>query len=449
MLVAMEAAERLTARELARLWQIGVLGRLQLELNPTTFNQWLKGTSATSFEHGELRVEARTAMTCDFLDRRMRVVIERAVASVFENAAKVTFVPPGMPDEAEPPRELPDNPPNSAANQNPRPPIGEFNPAHTFAEYLPGRGNTLAIEACRSLIQPSDLSAGGVLLYGNPGLGKTHLLHALAGEAHRSGLRVACLTAEDFTNRWMRCLRGDGAIDDFRDGLRAADLLILDDLQLLPRKEGVQNELMATIDAVLNRGGKIAMASERHPFELQLLERLESRIGEGLITEVRPFESAERRLFVEWAARRQRVALPGWALDRIASAGVTSARLMLGFVKAAAGLELVKDLTPGRLDESLSVVALQAKCAEAGEKQLIERIAQQFDVTPADLAGKSRARAIATARAIAALALVERGYSLQQAGAVLGGRDKSTLHDLVARGRKLDESGEVRRRAAG
>ena len=204
---------------------------------------------------------------------------------------------------------------------------------------------------------------------------------------------------------------------------------------------------MATIDAVLYAKGRLAMASERHPFELSLLERLESRIAEGIITEIKPFEPAERRAFVECAARRHRVALPAWAIDRIAGAGVASARLMLGFVKAAAGLEVVRDLTPQRLDESLSVVTIQGSCSEAGERDIVERIARHYKVALKDIEGRARSGAVRDARAVAALALVERGYSLQRVGDVLGKRDKSTIHELVARGRQLDESGEVRRQA--
>ena len=232
----MEVAERLTARELTRLWQ-GVLGRLELELNPTTFAQWLKGTRAASFEHGELVVETRSTLACDFLDRRMRVVVERAVAQAFEGVTAVSFITAGQRHD---PQAGPaaDTEPQASKPRPPHAPpvLGLVNCEYTFEEYLRGRGNALAIEACMSMIKPSDLQADRVLIYGRPGLGKTHLLHALACEAQKLGKKVACVTAEDFTNRYMRCMRGEASLQEFQAAFRTVDMLILDDLQLLPKK---------------------------------------------------------------------------------------------------------------------------------------------------------------------------------------------------------------------
>ena len=433
----MDDRARLDTRELSRAWQ-GVLGRLELELNPHNFATWLKGTRAVSFCDGTLVVEARSLMACDWLDRRMRIVVERAAAQSFEGVGAVAFVAPG--GEADvllggsAGQDLSPRPVVSAAPRM----IGQVNCSYTFEEYQRGRGNIVAIEACRSFVEPSDLQASAVVIYGNPGLGKTHLLHALACKAKDAGRIVACLSAEEFTNRYMDAYR-DGRANEFRSELRSVQLLIVDDLQMLSPKAFIQNELVATMEAVKNAGGHVAFASERHPFELPLLERLRSRIGEALITEITPFQAEERRAFVECVARRQRVALPGWAIDRIAGCGVASVRVLLGCVRAAAGLEHSQQLDARRLDASMTAVAGADAAADLGEKDILGRIAQCFAIAAADMESRKRGKQLSEARNVAAALLHARGYSLPRVGAVLGGRDKSTAHDMVKAGKAVIE----------
>ncbi len=442
----MDDRARLDSRELTRAWQ-GVLGRLELELNPHNFATWLKGTRAASFENGVLLIEARSSIACDWLDRRMRVVVERAAAQSFESIAQVRFVVAG---EGHPePLSAPASPEPSAAqpSRGPRT-IGQVNCAYTFEEYTRARGNTVAIEACLSVVEPSDLQASAVVIFGTPGVGKTHLLHALACRAQAAGRAVACLSAEEFTNRYMDAYR-DGRATEFRSEMRSVQLLVIDDLQMLSPKAFIQNELVSTMDAVNNAGGHVAVASERHPFELTLLERLRSRLGEALITEITPFEPAERRAFVENVARKQRVALPSWAIDRIAGCGA-SMRVLLGCVRVAVGLEHSKQLDARRLDASVIAVTGSEGIADMGEKMLLERIANHFSVAASEMESRARGKRLGEARNVAAAVLAGRGYSLQRIGDVLGGRDKSTAHDMVKNGRAaLDQHDDLRELLAG
>ena len=432
----MDDRARLDTRELSRAWQ-GVLGRLELELNPHNFATWLKGTRAVSFADGTLVIEARSLMACDWLDRRMRTVVERAACQAFEGVTAVTFVAAGESAVAHSEQGGPSGLIRTVPPAGPQV-IGQVNCSYTFDEYQRGRGNTVAIEACLSVVEPSDLQSSAVVLYGNPGLGKTHLLHALACKAKDAGRTVACLSAEEFTNRYMDAYR-DGRANEFRSEMRSVQLLIVDDLQMLSPKAFIQNELVATMEAVKNAGGHVAFASERHPFELPLLERLRSRIGEALITEITPFEAEERRAFVECVARRQRVALPGWAIDRIANCGVASVRVLLGCVRAAAGLEHSQQLDARRLDASMTAVAGADAAADLGEKDLLGRIANYFSVATADVESRKRGKQLSEARNVAAALLHGRGYSLPRVGALLGGRDKSTAHDMVKAGKAVIE----------
>jgi len=173
------------SRALTRGWQ-AVLGRLQLELNPHHFATWLKGTRALRSDGQTLVVEARTAIACEWLNHRLNVMVLRAMPQGFTALNNVWFVPPGA--VSAPAEATAAGPAAPAPNAHV---VGKINCEYTFEGYVAGDGNLLAIEACRALVEPSELRVSPVVLYGSPGMGKTHLLHALACRARDLGKRVA------------------------------------------------------------------------------------------------------------------------------------------------------------------------------------------------------------------------------------------------------------------
>ena len=421
----------LDARELARLWQ-SVTGRLQFELNPHNFANYVQGTRAVAFDGSTLVVEARSSIACEWLDRRMRVVIERAAANALSTVAGVQFVGPG---------EHPADGVLSSESAAARPrakqtlTIGTVNCGYTFDAYLASRGNELALHACRALVEQAEVRISPVVLYGAPGMGKTHLLHALACEAQAMGRSVACLSAEEFTNRYLGALR-NGQVREFQDQVRSVQLLIIDDLQAIAGKAKTIDELVCTMDEVSHNGGHVVCASERHPFELGLPERLESRLAAGIVTRVDPFEPGERREFIEHVSRRCRTALPGWATDRIAAAPAPSVRALLGHINIAITMEQKARLDMRALDAALGGQVIARAAEAAGERDLLEQVARYFAIAVEDLIGKTRSAKAGEARAVAAAALQARGYSLSRIGALFQ-RDKSTISTVARRGRAL------------
>jgi chromosomal replication initiator protein len=428
----MDARVPCTDRELARSWQ-GVLGRLELELNPHNFAAWLRGTRAVRMDGRLVVVEAASEMACSWLNQRMKVVVERAATQVFGPEIAVEFVAAGTAGPAV----------TATMEAPPRRPggrgvvLGQLNCAYTFEEYQAAEGNRLALQSCLALVEEMDFRISPVVLFGAPGMGKTHLLHALACRAAEQGRAVACLSAEEFANRFLGAMR-DRKADEFQAAVRAVDLLVIDDLQQIAGKKATQDELVHTMDAVCNAGGHVVVASEKHPFELDLPERLASRLAAGIVTRVEPFRMAERRAFIERVARRLRASLPGWATDRIAGCEVPSVRVLLGAVNAAVALERNGMLGLGRLDAELGRVALaEAANGMIGERELLERIARHYQVTVDEIAGRTRKGPVAEARAVAVAALQARGRSLSQLGVLFGQRDKSTISGLAERGRAI------------
>ena len=429
-------------RELARTWN-AVLGRLELEVNTHNFNTWLRGTRPLRFEGETLVVEARTSFSCDWLNQRLSVVVQRAAGHVFGGEPRVLFIPLGSASAPASETEETSEPPatRSAAV------IGNVNCTYTFERYLAGDGNRLAYESCTSLVDPVDFRISPVVIYGSPGVGKTHLLHALACRAACEGWAVACLTAEEFTTRYMTGLRNH-TVEGFQASLRRVRLLIIDDLQYIAGKKATQDELVHTIDAVANGGGYVVVASEVHPLDIDLPDRLTSRLAAGIVTHVGPFQVAERKLFIERLARERRVALPLWAAERIAGCEVPSVRVLQGAVNAAIALGQRDLLDPRRLDAELTRISIAASNPGVLEDRvLLDSIVRHFEIGFEELAGRSRKLPIGNARAVAAAALKQRGRSLSEIASILGNRDRSTISQLAERGREMlaaDETLRVR-----
>ena len=421
------------SRDLTEVWQ-AVLGRLQVELSSHSFNTWLRGTRALRFEDGRLMIEARTALSCEWLNIKLASAVALAVGRLLESTVEVEFVPRGS--EAA-----------SAAQPDPfggdvravlaPAVVGRVNCDFTFERYLPGDGNQIAYESCMRLLEGDGPPISPVVIYGAPGLGKTHLLHALACRAIAASRRVACLNAEEFTTRYQVAIRG-GGMQAFQDTVRGVDLLIIDDLQYLAGKIGTLNELVHTFEAVANAGGQIVVGSERHPLDLELPERLSSRLMAGIITRVEPFLVEERRQFIDHVARGLRAGLPMWAVDRIAACEIPSTRLLQGAVHAAVALGRCGRLELARLDADLvRVTAVETAPPEYDDRAILELIALHFETSFEALTGRSRLARVSSARAIAIHALKERGRSLSQIALLLGKRDPSTISQLQARGRDL------------
>ncbi len=414
-------------RHLARAWR-AVLGCLEVQLNPHTFATWLKGAVPGTFDGRTLVIETPNDIARDWLDTRLRPVIERAVAQVF-GEVEVLFRGPGIPPAAAAPGRI----------------LGTVDPSLSFDEYQPSEGNLLAFHAMRDLADAVPGALSPVVIYGPPGLGKTHLLHAAAGAASRAGRAVACLDAGTFTSRFVGEVRsGNGG--EFHEALSGLDLLVLDDLQQLAGRRATQEAFAAALDAVMHRGGYVAVASEQHPFDLDLLDRLTSRLVQGIVTRVEPFDDAARRAFIERVARRHRIALPGWAVDRLAACRAPSVRLLLGAVNQAIALQRMGRLTLDRLDAGVARIAIAEFSGTEPTADLLDRIARYFEVEAAEIAGRSRQPRIGEARAVAAALLQEQGMSLAQVGALLGGRDKSTVSALARKGLALLDAHPALRR---
>jgi len=266
-------------------------------------------------------------------------------------------------------------------------------------------------------------------------MGKTHLMHALASKAVQEGRVVACVSAEEFTNEFMLSIRSR-QVEQFQAPMRGVDLLLIDDLQYLQNKSGMVDQLVHTMDAVKNSGGDIVIASECHPTDLKVSERLISRLSEGIVTHVEAFAAEERSAYVRRLEAECGYELPAEARARIVNLQCQSVRTLQGATHCALAMVRAGAFELARLDAELARLAIPELTRGDADQQLLAAVAAHFSVSIEDLSSHSRREPVKKAKAAVTVLLKERGRSLSEIGALLG-RDKSTVHDLARKGMDL------------
>lgn len=321
-----------------------------------------------------------------------------------------------------------------APASGPAEPTARLNPKYLFDTFVIGASNRFAHAAAVAVAEAPAKAYNPLFIYGESGLGKTHLLHAI-GHYARSlypGTRVRYVSSEEFTNEFINSIR-DGKGDSFRKRYREMDILLVDDIQFLADKESTQEEFFHTFNTLHNANKQIVLSSDRPPKQLVTLEdRLRNRFEWGLITDVQPPELETRIAILRKKAVQEQLNAPPEVLEFIASRISRNIRELEGAlirVTAFASLNrqpvdlglteiVLKDLIPGGEDSAPEITATAIMAATA----------DYFGLTVDDLCGSSRSRVLVTARQIAMYLCRElTDLSLPKIGAQFGGRDHTTV----------------------
>lgn len=322
----------------------------------------------------------------------------------------------------------------SSPTPGPGEPTARLNPKYLFDTFVIGASNRFAHAAAVAVAEAPAKAYNPLFIYGESGLGKTHLLHAI-GHYARSlypGTRVRYVSSEEFTNEFINSIR-DGKGDSFRKRYREMDILLVDDIQFLADKESTQEEFFHTFNTLHNANKQIVLSSDRPPKQLVTLEdRLRNRFEWGLITDVQPPELETRIAILRKKAVQEQLNAPPEVLEFIASRISRNIRELEGAlirVTAFASLNrqpvdlglteiVLKDLIPGGEDSAPEITSTAIMGATA----------DYFGLTVEDLCGTSRGRALVTARQIAMYLCRElTDLSLPKIGALFGGRDHTTV----------------------
>jgi chromosomal replication initiator protein len=314
----------------------------------------------------------------------------------------------------------------------PRPAQARLNPKYTFETFVIGSSNRFAHAAAVAVAEAPAKAYNPLFIYGDSGLGKTHLLHAIGHytQSLYHGVRVRYVSSEEFTNDFINMIR-DGKQDGFRRRYRDVDVLLVDDIQFLENKEGTQEEFFHTFNTLHNASKQIVISSDRAPKRLVTLEdRLRSRFVWGLITDVQPPELETRIAILRKKAVQEGLNAPPEALEYIASRISTNIRELEGaLIRVTAFASLNRQTVDLQLAEIvLKDLIPEAQGPEITASTIMGQTASYFGMSIDDLCGTSRSRVLVTARQIAMYLCRElTDLSLPKIGQQFGGRDHTTV----------------------
>lgn len=321
-----------------------------------------------------------------------------------------------------------------------------LNRRYTFDTFVIGASNRFAHAAALAIAEAPARAYNPLFIWGDSGLGKTHLLHAAGNYAQRlfPGMRVKYVSTEEFTNDFINSLRDDRKVA-FKRSYRDVDVLLVDDIQFIEGKEGIQEEFFHTFNTLHNANKQIVISSDRPPKQLATLEdRLRTRFEWGLITDVQPPELETRIAILRKKAQMERLAVPDDVLELIASSIERNIRELEGaLIRVTAFASLNK--TP--IDKSLAEIVLRDLIADASTMQIsaatiMAATAEYFDTTVEELRGPGKTRALAQSRQIAMYLCRElTDLSLPKIGQAFG-RDHTTV--MYAQRKILSEMAERR-----
>ncbi len=330
------------------------------------------------------------------------------------------------------PESIPAGPRANGSASGNRPGQARLNPKYTFETFVIGSSNRFAHAAAVAVAEAPAKAYNPLFVYGDSGLGKTHLLHAIGHYAQNlySGLKVRYVSSEEFTNDFINMIR-DGKQDGFRRRYRDVDVLLVDDIQFLENKEGTQEEFFHTFNTLHNASKQIVISSDRAPKRLVTLEdRLRSRFEWGLQTDVQPPELETRIAILRKKAVQDRLNAPPEALEYIASRITTNIRELEG---ALIRVTAFASLNRQQVDLQLAEFVLKDLIPETHGPQItaatiMGQTASYFGLSIDDLCGTSRSRVLVTARQIAMYLCRElTDMSLPKIGQQFGGRDHTTV----------------------
>jgi chromosomal replication initiator protein len=416
-MVAGQVPDDLSRQELDALWQ-ATQERLRASVPESTYRLWLEPLRALGADSETLYLTAPEGIRA-WAERRYSALIAEVLTDSGSSLRQLVFTDGAREEGLGSARE------------------GlELNPSYTFDRFVIGNGNRLAHGAALAVAEAPSEAYNPLFLHGPPGLGKTHLLGAIANylRSNAPGLSVRYTTAESFTNEFVGALKSTGA-DAFKSRYRDIDVLLIDDVQFLEGKPATEEEFFHTFNALYESGSQLVLSADRIPSELSTLaSRLRDRFEWGLTVPVEPPNLATRLTVLRKLVQEAGVEIADTeALNELANridANVRQLHGALTRVLAHASLmarplstELIAEVIPrGRSAQATSVEEIQ------------QRVAEGFGISRAELVGSSRAATPLRARQVAIFLTRElTDLSLPQIGRLYGGRDHSTILNSLRR----------------
>lgn len=419
-----------------------VLETLRDQLGANTFSNWIEPLSFSDVTDGVATFHVPTNFMGNYvaqnyseqivyLMNRSGAEVSRAKFAVAQKSA----CPTSKPTTTEQP------PANTAAV-----PGAPLDARFTFDRFVVGKPNELAFAAAKRVAEGGPVTFNPLFLYGGVGLGKTHLMHAIAHEltARRSDLNVLYLSAEQFMYRFVTALR-ENSMMDFKHMFRSVDILMVDDVQFIAGKGSTQEEFFHTFNALVDQNKQIIISADRAPGEIKdLEERIKSRLQSGLVVDLHPTDYELRLGILQSKVRAYREQYAGLViadgvLEFLAHRISTNVRVLEGaLTRLYAFASLVgKEITLELAQDCLSDI-LRASDRKITVEEIQRKVSEHYNIRLSDMIGPKRVRAYARPRQIAMwLCKQMTSRSLPEIGRRFGGRDHTTVMHGVKRVEEL------------
>ncbi|MBM3512324.1 MAG: chromosomal replication initiator protein DnaA [Alphaproteobacteria bacterium] len=424
--------------------------RLRKEFGDSAFASWVKPISLDGIENGEVALSVPTRFMRDWIvthyGERIRALWNTENPAVRRVSVKVAVT--GGAAQARSPetaRPIMPTPPSPGVRPPPtEAPGSEFSapldPRYTFENFVVGKPNEFAYAAAKRVAESDVVSFNPLFLYGGVGLGKTHLMHAIAHEirSRRPQRRVIYMSAEKFMYSFVRALRNQDTVS-FKEHFRSVDVLMIDDVQFISGKDSTQEEFFHTFNALVDQGRQIVLSADKSPSNLEEIgDRLRSRLASGLVADLHPTTFELRLGILDAKADQLGVPVPPKVREFLAHKIASNVRELEGaLTRLAAHSQLIgADIT---LEAAQGLLAdlLRAHDRRLSMEEIQKRVAEHFKIRMSDMSSARRARAVARPRQVAMyLAKHLTSRSLPEIGRAFGGRDHTTVMHAV---RKIEE----------
>jgi chromosomal replication initiator protein len=421
---------------------------LRTQLNERTFRLWFDRTLPLDLSDGTFVLGVPNDFARDWIEKRFADKVGDALTHVLGDAVRLTLVvderaaslgaeaaagePPVAADPAAPVKPAPAPSPAATAKRSRA--LADLNPRYVFDRFVTGPHNEYAAAVAHSVAETPAGAYNPVFVYADTGLGKTHLIQAIAHDVLRThpSLQVKYVTVERFTDDFINAVTDKGRIEGFKQSYRENDVLLVDDVQFLAEKQQTQVEFFHTFNSLYEAGRQIVITSDRPPRELEELEeRLRSRFGQGVVVDIsRP--DLETRI----AILRKQVKWEGYqvhdpeVLEWIAGRITANIRELYGALTRTVSYASIQgsDVTLDLAKEALRDILPRAYAHPVTVEMVQAEVAREFGLHVNDLRGNRRTQDVAYARQIAMyLARDLTEASLPQIGDKFGGRHHTTV----------------------